>query len=77
MEQTQERVRVFIKGYNTEEIIWDPQHPLHFNKIKSKMQVRNLQKKINSPVYECEKIENIFSSLRRGQMRMKQWNRQT
>jgi hypothetical protein len=33
MEWTQEKVIVFIKGYNREEIIWDPQHPLHF-KIK-------------------------------------------
>jgi len=78
MEWTQERVLIFIKGYNREEIIWDPQHPLHFNKIKKQDAREELAKEINSSVDECKKkIWNIFSSLRLGQMRMKHWNRKT
>ena len=78
MEWTQERVIVFIEGYDREEIIWDPQHPLHFNKIKKQDARQKLEKEINSPVDECKKkIENIFLSLRWGKMRMKHWNRKT
>jgi hypothetical protein len=51
---------------------------LHFNKIKKQDAREELAKEINSPVNECKKkIENIFWSLRRGQMRMKHWNRKT
>jgi hypothetical protein len=67
MEWNQGRVIVFIKGYNREEIIWDPQHPLHFNKIKKQDAREELAKEINSPVDEWKKkTENIFLSLRRG-----------
>jgi len=78
MEWTQERVIIFIKRYNREEIIWDPQHALHFNKIKKQDAREELAKEINSPINEWKKkIENIFSSLRWGQMTMKHWNRKT
>jgi len=69
---------VFIKGYDREEIIWDPQHPLQFNKIKKQDAREELAKEMNSTVDECKKkTENIFSSLRWGQMWMKHWNRKT
>jgi hypothetical protein len=51
---------------------------LHFNKIKNQDAREELAKEINSPINEWKKkTENIFSSLRWGQMRMKHWNRKT
>jgi len=32
MEWTQESVIEFVKLYKRKEIIWDPKHPIHFNK---------------------------------------------
>jgi hypothetical protein len=46
MEWTQENVIEFIELYKRKEIIWDPKHPMHFNKIKkNKMPGRNWEKK--------------------------------
>jgi hypothetical protein len=36
MEWTEENVIEFIERYKRKEIIWDPKHPMHFNKIKKK-----------------------------------------
>jgi hypothetical protein len=36
MERTQENVIEFIELHKRKEIIWDPKHPMHFNKIKKK-----------------------------------------
>jgi hypothetical protein len=34
MEWIQESDIEFIELYNRKEIIWDPKHPIHFNKIR-------------------------------------------
>jgi hypothetical protein len=34
MEWTQENVIEFIEIHRRRQIIWDPEHPMHFNKIK-------------------------------------------
>jgi len=44
MEWTQERVIQFIDGYKRREIIWDANHPLHFNKIKEQDEWEELAK---------------------------------
>jgi hypothetical protein len=36
MEWTQESVTEFIELYKRKEILWDPKHPMRFNKIKKK-----------------------------------------
>jgi hypothetical protein len=34
MEWTQENIIDFIERYKGKEIVWDPTHPMYFNKIK-------------------------------------------
>ena len=63
MEWTQERVIVFMEGYNREEIIWNPQH---FNKIKKQDAREKLAKEINSPIDECKKKLKTYSRLSDG-----------
>jgi hypothetical protein len=36
MKWTRESVVEFTEIYKRKEIIWDPKHPMHFNKIKKK-----------------------------------------
>ena len=66
MEWSQERVIEFIDAYKKKQIIWDPKHPLHYNKIKKQDAWEELAKEINRPVDECKKkMENLLSALRR------------
>jgi 3-deoxy-D-manno-octulosonic-acid transferase len=72
MEWTQENVIEFTEIYKRKEIIWDPKHPKHFNKIENKMHWRNWEKKMNSLVFEYKKkMENLLSSLQREKMKMR------
>jgi hypothetical protein len=72
MEWTQESVIEFIEIYKRKEIIWDPKHPMRFNKIKQQDAREEVGKEINSPVDECKKkMENLLSSLRREKMKMR------
>jgi hypothetical protein len=52
MEWTQENVIEFIELYKRKEIIWDPKHPMHFNKIKKQDAREELGKEMNRPVDE-------------------------
>jgi hypothetical protein len=53
------------------EIIWDPKHPMHFNKIRKQDAWEELGKVMNRPIDECKKkMENLLSSLRREKMKM-------
>ena len=72
MEWTQESVIEFIEHYKRKEIIWDPKHPMHFNKIRKQDAWKELGKEVNRPVDECKKkMENLLSSLRREKMKMR------
>jgi hypothetical protein len=72
MEWTQESVIQFIELYKRKEIIWNPKHPMHFNKIKKQDAGEELGKEMNRPVDECKKkMENLLSSLRRVKMKMR------
>jgi hypothetical protein len=63
MEWTQENVTEFIELYKRKEIIWDPKHPVHFNKIKKQDAWEELGKEMNRSVDECKKkIENCHLS---------------
>jgi hypothetical protein len=59
MEWTQENVIEFIELSKRKETIWDPKHPMHFNRIKKQDAWKELGKVINRPVDECKnKMEN-------------------
>jgi hypothetical protein len=65
MEWTQESAIELIEIYKRKEIIWDPKHPMHFNKITMQDAWEELGKEINRPVDKCKKkMENLLSSLR-------------
>jgi hypothetical protein len=70
---TQENVIEFIKFFKTKEIIWDPKHLMHFNKIKRQDAWEELRKEMNRPVDERKKkkMENLLSSPRREKMKMR------
>ena len=53
MEWTQESVIKFIEIYERKEIIWDPKHTMHFNKIRKQDAREELGKEMNRPVDEC------------------------
>jgi len=72
MEWTQENVIEFIKLYKRKEIIWNPKHPMHFDKIRKQDAWEELGKEVNRPVDECKKkMVNLLSSLRREKMKMR------
>jgi len=48
MDWTQENVIEFIELYKRKEIIWDPKHPMHFNKIKKQDAWEELGKEMKS-----------------------------
>jgi len=53
MEWTQESVIEFIELYRRKEIVWDPKHPMHFNKIRNKDAYEEPGKELKRPVDEC------------------------
>jgi hypothetical protein len=56
VEWTQENVIDFIEIYRTKEIIWDPKHPMNFNKIKKKkMHGTNWEKKLTDPLMSAKR----------------------
>jgi len=70
MEWTEESVIEFIELYKRKEIIWDPKHPMHFNKIRTQDAWEELGKEMNRPVDECKKkMETLLSTLRREKMK--------
>jgi len=72
MEWTQESGIELIKIYKRKEIIWDPKHSMHFNKIRKQDAWQELVKEMNRPVDECKKkMENLLSSPRREKMKMR------
>ena len=72
MERTEGSVIELIELYKRKEIIWDPKHPMHFNKIRKQAAWEELGKEMNRPVDECKKkMENLLSSLRREKMKMR------
>jgi hypothetical protein len=72
MEWTRESVMELIELYKRKDIIWDPKHPMHFNKIRRQEAWEELGEEMNRPVDECKKkMENLLSSLRREKMKMR------
>ena len=72
MEWTQESAIKLIKLYKRKEIIWDPKHPMHFNKIRKQDAWEELGKEMNRPIDECKKkMQNLLSSLRWEKMKMR------
>jgi hypothetical protein len=62
----------FIELYKRKAIMWDPKHPMHFNKINKQVAWKELGKEMNRTVDECKKkIENLLSSFRREKMKIR------
>jgi len=53
MEWTEESGTEFTELCKRKEIIWDPKHPVHFNRITKQGTWKELGKEINRPVDEC------------------------
>jgi hypothetical protein len=66
MEWTQENVIKFIERYKRKEIIWDPKHPMHFNKIKKQDAWEDLGKEMNRPMMSAKRKLNIYCHLSDG-----------
>jgi len=76
MEWTQESAIELIELYKRKEIIWDPKHPMHFNKIIKQDVWEELEKELNRPIDTCKtKMENLLSSLRREKIKMRKNSR--
>jgi hypothetical protein len=72
MEWTEGSVIKSIESYKRKEIMWDPKHPMHFNKIRKQDAWEELGKEMNRPIDEYKKkMENLLSSLRREKMKMR------
>jgi hypothetical protein len=72
MERTEENVIEFIEHNEIKNIIWDPKHPMHFNKIKKQDAWEELVKEMNRSVNERKKkMKNLLSSIRREKMKMR------
>jgi hypothetical protein len=55
MEWTEGSGIEFTELYKRKEIICDPKHPMHFNKIRKQDAWEELGKEIKRPVNECKK----------------------
>jgi hypothetical protein len=53
MEWSQETIIQFIDEYKKRAIIWDPKHPLHFNKVRKQDAWEELATEMKRPVDEC------------------------
>ena len=72
MEWSPESAIELIELYKRKEIIWDPKHPMHFNKIRKQDAWEELGKEMNRPIDECKKkMQNLLSSLRWEKMKMR------
>jgi hypothetical protein len=66
MEWTQESVIELIKLYKIKEIIWDPKHPMHFNKIRKQDEWEELGKEMNRPSMSAKRKWRTYCHLSDG-----------
>jgi hypothetical protein len=72
MEWSQETIIQFIDEIKKRPIIWDPKHPLHFNKVRKQDVWEELATEMKRPVDECKKkMESLMSALRWEKRKMK------
>jgi 3-deoxy-D-manno-octulosonic-acid transferase len=72
MEWTEGSVIEFTERYKRKEIIWDPKHPKHFNKIRKQDAWEELGKEIKRPVDECKKENGELTVISlMGEMKMR------
>lgn len=71
MEWTQEKTLLFIEKYRDQGILWDPQDPQHFNKLKKHDAWQQLAGEMEISAEECKrKITSLLASLRREKGKM-------
>jgi hypothetical protein len=78
MEWTRESAIELIELYKRKELIWNPKHPMHFNKIRKQDAWEELGKEMNRPVDECTKKNReliVISPTGENEDEEKQWNR--
>ncbi|XP_061716947.1 uncharacterized protein LOC133524816 [Cydia pomonella] len=72
MEWDKEKVLLFIDKYRDKEILWDPTHGDHFNKLKKNDAWVELSEDMNITVEEAKKkITSLLASLRREKAKIK------
>lgn len=72
MEWTEETVLNFIELYRSKEILWDPQYPQYYNKVKKNDAWYEIARVMNTSPDECKKKMNgLLSSLRRERAKIK------
>jgi hypothetical protein len=54
MEWTQESVLEFIELSKRKEVIWEPKHPIHCNKVKKQSAWGELAREMKRPVDGCK-----------------------
>lgn len=71
MEWNKEEVINFIEIYRKYELLWDPKHRDHYNKILKQDAWEEIAKEVNRSVDECKKkMEYLLAALRREKMKM-------
>jgi len=78
MEWNQESAIESMELYKRKEIIWDPKHPMHFNKIRKQDAWEELGKEMNRLVDECKKENGeltVIPATGENEDEEKQWNR--
>jgi hypothetical protein len=66
MEWTQENVIEFMELYKRKEIIWNPKHPMHFNKIGKQDAWENWEKKSTDPSMGAKRKWRTYCHLSDG-----------
>ena len=64
-----------IELYKRKDIIWDPKHPMHFNKIRKQEAWEELRKEMNRPVQKENGEHTVISPTGENEDEEKQWNK--
>lgn len=72
MEWSQEQTIELIEIYKKHEILWNPSHPEHFNKLTKQNVWKEIAKYVGRSVDDIKKkMEYLLAALRREKMKMK------
>ncbi|XP_045123110.1 uncharacterized protein LOC123511361 isoform X2 [Portunus trituberculatus] len=72
MEWSKEDIIRLIETYRKRDVIWDPKHVHHFNKLRKQDAWEEIAKEMGSSADVCKKkMEYLLAALRREKMKMK------
>lgn len=73
MEWHKENTLYFIEKYREKEVLWNPAHPEHYNKLKKEDAWNRLASLLDSDRQTCKKkMTSLLASLRREKQKTKQ-----